>query len=225
MVTDADRASETLILARIRAARPDDAVLGEETGERAGTTGVRWIVDPLDGTTNFLYGIPAWCVSIACEDAGGLLAGVVYDPLRDETFAAARGRGATVGDRPVGVSDASDLATALVTTGFSYLASERAIQARMLALVLPRVRDVRRVGSAALDLAWTAAGRADGFYEVPTQPWDYSAGVLLVREAGGITGDLSPIGPSGPGVLAAGPALFPALRDLVSDARARALAG
>lgn len=216
MVSDADRAAEETILACLRAARPDDAVLGEESGETSGTSGLLWIVDPLDGTTNFLYGIPQWCVSIACEDREGLLVGVVHDPLRGETFAAARGRGATLDGRPARVSGAADLATALLASGFSYLADERAVQAEMLARVLPRVRDVRRAGSAALDLAWTAAGRFDGFYEVPIQRWDWAAGALLVREAGGLVRELPAIGPSGPGVVASGPALFSALAGLVS---------
>lgn len=225
MVTDADRASEELILAHLRAARPADAVLGEETGSAAGTTGLRWIVDPLDGTTNFLFRIPQWCVSIACEDAGGTLLGVVHDPLRGETFAAVRGGGATLNGGPIQVTGADDLPSALLATGFSYLPEERATQAAMLAQILPRVRDVRRAGSAALDLAWTAAGRLDGFYEVPIQLWDRVAGILLVLEAGGLAEDIGAIGPSGPGCTAAGPSLYESLRALVRESRNAALAG
>lgn len=224
MVTDADRAAEELILARIRAARPADGVLGEETGDTPGTTGLRWIVDPLDGTTNFLFGIPQFAVSIACEDAAGTLVGVVHDPVRGETFAASRGRGATLDGERTLVTGATDLSRALLATGFSYLSEERAIQAEMLTRILPRVRDVRRAGSAALDLAWTAAGRFDGFYETPIQLWDRVAGMLLVREAGGRAEDLDAIGPSGPGCVAAGPALFGELRTLVRDARIASLA-
>lgn len=224
IVTAADREAEALIVARIRGARADDAILGEESGAREGTSGLRWVIDPLDGTTNFLFGIPQWCVSIACEDASGPLAGVVHDPGKGETFAAARGAGATLNGRPIRVSERSDLSQALIATGHSYLAEERAVQAGMYPAILPRVRDIRRAGSAALDLAWTAAGRFDGFFEVPIQRWDWLAGILLVREAGGTTAEMEAIGPSGPGVIAAGPALFGALRDLVLGSRRDALA-
>lgn len=217
MVTDADRASERLIVQRIAAARPGDAILAEETGESGGTTGVRWIVDPLDGTTNFLYGIPQFCVSIACEDEHGPLAGVVYDVARDECFAAARGRGATLDGAPIHPADAADLARALLATGFSYRPEERAVQAAMMRHILPRVRDVRRAGSAALDLAWTACGRVDCFFEAWLAPWDRAAGMLLVAEAGGSVA-LVDVFDHGPGVLAAGPGLFEPLRALVGDA-------
>jgi myo-inositol-1(or 4)-monophosphatase len=215
MVSEADRSSEALIREWLRAARSDDAIIGEEHGTVEGTSGLRWVVDPLDGTTNFLFGIPQWCVSIACEDASGGIAVVVHDPIRDETFTAARGGGAFLGERRLHVSVKSDLADALVATGFSYLAEERAVAAERLVRVLPRVRDVRRAGSAALDLAWTAAARFDAYYEVPTHHWDRAAGEVLVREAGGVTSELDPIGPSGSGLVAAGPALHDALRALV----------
>ncbi|MCI0346546.1 MAG: inositol monophosphatase, partial [Chloroflexi bacterium] len=156
-----------------------------------------------------------WCVSIACEDDAGGIAGVVLDPVRDEIFTAVRGGGAFLGTTPLSVSTESDLADALVATGFSYLPEERAVAAKRLVRLLPRVRDIRRAGAAALDLAWTAAGRFDAFYEVPTHHWDRAAGELLVREAGGITSDLERIGPSGPGLVAAGPALHDELRALV----------
>jgi myo-inositol-1(or 4)-monophosphatase len=221
MVSDADRRSEALIRERIRAARPDDAILGEEEGAEEGRSGLRWVVDPLDGTTNYLFGIPQWCVSIACEDASGGLVGVVHDPLRGETFTAVRGAGAFLGDRRLAVSAKADLADALVATGFSYLPEERALAARVLERVLPRVRDVRRAGSAALDLAWTAAGRFDAYYEVPVHPWDRAAGVVLVREAGGLVSELPAIGPSGPGLVAAGPGLHDRLRALVLGGEVR----
>ena len=215
MVSEADRASEALIRERLRAARPGDGIVGEEAGDTPGTTGLRWIVDPLDGTTNYLFGIPQWCVSIACEDDAAGIAGVVLDPVRDEVFTAARGAGAFLGDDRLRVSAKGDLTDALIATGFSYLPEEREAAARILTRVLPRVRDVRRAGSAALDLAWTAAGRFDAYYEVPTHHWDRAAGEVLVREAGGVTSALAPIGPSGPGLVAAGPALHDALRALV----------
>ena len=219
LVSEADRASEALIRERLSAARPGDAIVGEEGGATPGDTGLRWVVDPLDGTVNFLFGIPQWCVSIACEDDAGGIAGVVLDPARDEIFTAVRGGGAFLGDVPLRVSEKSELAEALVATGFSYLPEERAIAAERLVRVLPRVRDIRRLGSAARDLAWTAAGRFEAYYEVPTHHWDRAAGELLVREAGGVTSPLDPIGPSGPGLVAAGPGLHDALRALVLDDR------
>ena len=210
MVTQVDRDSEALLVGRILAERPDDAVLGEEGGERAGTSGVRWVLDPLDGTTNYLYGYPAFAVSIAVEVDGEPCVGVVHDAARDETFAAALGRGATVGGRPATVSDKTDLATALIGTGFSYSRDDRARQAETLTRVLPLVRDVRRAGAAALDLCWVGCGRLDGFYERGLQPWDLAAGSVIVREAGGRTTRLD----DGT-VVAAGPGLFDPLVSLV----------
>lgn len=187
-VSEADRASERLIAERLREARPDDALLGEEdAANRPGTSGLRWVVDPVDGTVNFLYGIPAWCVSICCCDDEGALAGVVHDPNRDETFAAVRGAGATLDGEAIAVNPVDDLAVALVATGFAYAPAVRSVQGRWVADLLGRARDVRRVGAAALDLAWTAAGRFDGFYEFGLKPWDRAAGELLVAEAGGVT--------------------------------------
>jgi myo-inositol-1(or 4)-monophosphatase len=217
MVSDADRDAERLIRELLERERPQDGMLGEEGSSRTGETGLRWIVDPLDGTTNFLYGRPDWSVSVAVEAEGSVVAGVVHDPLRDETFTAARGSGAHVNGRPAHVSELDDLASALIATGFSYLPSERAAQSRALDLILPRVRDVRRNGSAALDLAWLACGRADGYYEVPIMIWDRAAGLLLVEEAGGRTSPLAPIGPSGDGVVAACPGIYAELTALVRD--------
>jgi myo-inositol-1(or 4)-monophosphatase len=222
MVTDADRAAEATIVDAIRAVRPDDALLGEEGGAREGTSGWRWVIDPLDGTTNFLFGVPQWAVSIACEDADGVAVAVIFDAIRDELFAASRGAGATMNGGPIEVTGATDLARALIATGFSYRPDERAAAARMLTWTLPRVRDVRRAGAASLDLAWVAAGRLDGYYEVPTEWWDVAAGGLLVREAGGEVTGIAPAGDAGPGTLAAGPGVFGALRDLVAEASARA---
>ncbi len=215
MVSEADRAAERHILEILTRERPDDAVLGEEGASRTGSTGLRWVIDPLDGTTNFLYGFPQWAVSVACEDASGTLAGCVYDPNRGETFAATRGGGATLDGRPIRVSSQADLGQALVGTGFYYDARVRARQAAALARFLDRIRDVRRAGAAALDLAWTACGRLDAFFEAGLQPWDAAAGVLLIEEAGGVV----TMGPSehGPtGIVAAGPALHTELAALVA---------
>lgn len=215
MVSDADRDAEALIRTRMSAARPEDAIIGEEQGEQRGGSGLRWVIDPLDGTTNFLFGLPQWCVSIACEDGEGGVVGVVHDPCHGETFTASRGDGAFLAGDRLRVSDKTDLSDALIATGYSYLSEERAAEAAMLESVLPRIRDIRRLGSAALDLAWTAAGRFDGYYETPTHHWDWAAGVVLVREAGGLVGQLPAVGPSGPGLVAAGKGLYDTLRGLV----------
>jgi myo-inositol-1(or 4)-monophosphatase len=206
-VSEADEAAETLIRERLTAARPGDGILGEEEGDAAGTTGVRWIVDPLDGTVNFLFGIPQWAVSIACEDDDGTLAGVVYDAMRDEAWRVARGGPARCGDTVLRGSAATELGQALFATGFGYDADVRAIQGEAIARVLPRVRDIRRLGSAALDLAWTAAGRYDIFYERGLKAWDLAAGALLCRAAGLEVVPLDAAPPLPSGVLVAPPAL------------------
>jgi myo-inositol-1(or 4)-monophosphatase len=206
-VSEADEAAETLIRERLAAAAPGDGILGEEEGDAAGTTGVRWIVDPLDGTVNFLFGIPQWAVSIACEDADGTLAGVVYDPMRDEAWRVERGGPARCGDTILHGSDKADLGQSLFATGFGYEAEVRAIQGAAIARVLPQVRDIRRCGSAALDLAWTAAGRYDIYYERGLKAWDLAAGELLCRQAGLQVVHLDAAPPLPSGVLVAPPSL------------------
>ena len=186
-VSEADRASERTIARRLLAVRPDDGLLGEEgQAERRGTTGLRWVVDPLDGTVNFLYGFPAWCVSIAVEDDAGSVVGVVHDPNRDETFVAVRGGGAFCGDTPLQVNTVAGLDRTMVATGYAYAVETRRDWAADVADLLGHVRDVRRAGAAALDLAWTAAGRVDAYLEFGLSPWDWAAGRLLVTEAGGV---------------------------------------
>jgi myo-inositol-1(or 4)-monophosphatase len=216
LVSEADHNAERLIRERIGAARPDDGVMGEEGGDHRGTSGVRWIVDPLDGTVNFLFGIPHWGVSVACEDADGPLAGVVYDPMRDELWAAERESRALCNGVPVQASLRQDLATALVATGFGYQADARRAQAELVARVLPAVRDIRRLGSAALDLAWTAAGRYDAFYEHGLNPWDLAAGALICSRAGLLRRELPAVGSSPPGVLVAPAALVFQLEALLA---------
>ena len=218
MVSDADRAAEALIKEGIHSERPDDTILGEETGEAHGSSGLRWVIDPLDGTTNFLYGIPHWAVSIACEDGDGAFVGVVFDALRDELFAAKRGQGATLNGVPIVVSDAEDLSRALVGTGFSYASEERATAAALLPTILPRVRDIRRHGAASLDLAWVACGRLDAFYESGLAPWDCAAGRLLVIETGGRVAVMPALGSSGEGLMVATPGVFEGVRDLIDRA-------
>jgi len=220
MVTATDRASERLIVDGIRAVRPDDAILGEEGTADQGTSGVRWIVDPLDGTTNFLYCLPAFAVSIAVEVDGVTEVGVVVDAARDETFSAVRGGGAHGGGRRMRCTDATELATALVGTGFSYDAGRRARQGAVLAELLPVVRDIRRVGAAAIDLCWVASGRLDAFYERGLAPWDLAAGALVAQEAGAVVGDIDGGPPSGAFTLAAAPGIFEPLRAVLRSAGA-----
>jgi myo-inositol-1(or 4)-monophosphatase len=222
MVSDADRAAERLLIERISTARPDDGLLGEEGGRAAGTSGLEWVIDPLDGTTNYLFGYPVWSVSVACEDRDGGVVAVVHDPCRGETFAAARGRGATVNGVPVHTRAPRGLERALVGTGFAYAPGDREFQAGVLARLLPQVRDIRRGGSAALDLAWVACGRVDGFYEWGIKHWDRAAGMLLVTEAGGGVSVFDPGGGLEPCVVAAAADLHDPLRDLVTTSIAAA---
>jgi myo-inositol-1(or 4)-monophosphatase len=215
MVTEFDRASERLIVERLAAARPDDAIVGEEGTATHGTTGVHWLIDPIDGTTNFLYDLPGYAVSIAAADADGALVGAVYIPALDELFAARRGGGATLDGVPISCGQLSLASSALVGTGFSYLPERRTAQAERVARLIPHVRDIRRLGAASVDLCFVAAGRLDAYFEEHLGPWDLAAGELIAREAGCRTGDFSS-GPARPEqVLVANPTLFPALSELI----------
>ncbi|MEK6226728.1 MAG: inositol monophosphatase family protein [Chloroflexota bacterium] len=218
LVSEADERAERAIVATIRKRRPADALVAEEGSSARGSSGVSWYVDPLDGTINYLYGIPHWSVSICCADTAGPLAGVVFDPLRDELFSAARGGGAHLADRRLAVTDKRDLASALIATGFGYGAAERVTQGRLIAKVLGDVRDVRRFGSAALDLSWVAAGRWDGYFEAVDKPWDWMAGAMLVREAGGRVTELDPTDPAFPRIIASGPGIHDELVALLARA-------
>jgi myo-inositol-1(or 4)-monophosphatase len=219
LVSDADREAERTIRELLRAERPGDGLLAEEGSAREPGSGRRWVVDPLDGTINFLYGFPAWAVSVALEDAGGVLAGVVHSPVHRETFCGARGEGAWVvadGERrPLRVRDRRELDRALVATGFSYEPARRAAQADVIRGLLPRARDIRRAGAAALDLAWLAAGRLDAYFERGLHHWDWAAGRLLVEEAGGSIERLD--GEPAGMVAAATPELLAELRRVVRD--------
>ncbi len=215
MVSAADLASETYIRRQLELLRPGDAILAEEDGGAIDPARLTWVVDPLDGTTNYLYDQAAWAVSVACVDDAGPLVGVVVDPVRGEVFAAQRGRGAERDGRPIRVSEVTTLDVALVGTGFSYRADERISQAAELVGVIGAVRDIRRSGAAAVDLCSVACGRLDVFYEAGLAPWDWSAGSLIVTEAGGVVRQ----GPSrhGPAQLIAGPAvLVSAITSLVA---------
>jgi myo-inositol-1(or 4)-monophosphatase len=216
LVSEADYAAERAIRDLLAARRPGDAILGEEGGETKAGEGLRWIVDPLDGTVNFLFGIPQWCVSVAVHDDDGGLAGVVYDPLRDEIFCGERDGAATLNGTPIRGSHREDLASSLVGTGFAYESTVREMQAAVVSRVLPQVRDVRRMGSAALDLAWTAAGRYDAFYERGVQTWDIAAGSLLCACSGLVVRTLEADGTTPAGVVVAPPALIDELQALVS---------
>ena len=186
LASAADLAAEKAIRDLLAERRPDDALLAEEGGgdQRLEPGRIRWVVDPLDGTINFLFRVPQWCVSVACEDERGTLAGVVFDPMRGETFAATLDGPATLNGRAMAAAPERPLPEALIATGFAYDAAVRERQAEILARLVPRARDVRRMGSAALDLAWLAAGRYDAYFERTVQPWDVAAGSLLCRRVG-----------------------------------------
>jgi myo-inositol-1(or 4)-monophosphatase len=218
LVSAADLATERLIRERLAEARPYDAIMGEEGDdfEPEDPSGLRWVVDPLDGTTNFLFGIPQWAVSIAVQDADGrAVAGVVYDPPRGEMWAATRDGNATLDGLPTHGSQRADLATALVATGFGYDAHVREAQAAVIARLLGQVRDIRRLGSAALDLAWTAAGRYDAYFERGVQAWDVAAGQLICERAGLAVSQLAPSAHVPRGLLVASPALLGPLEVLL----------
>jgi myo-inositol-1(or 4)-monophosphatase len=212
LVSEADLAAEAAIRAVLHEQRPDDAIVGEEGEDVAGTSGLRWIVDPLDGTINFLYGIPLWCVSVACEGE----AGVVYDANREELFAVRRGEPPTLNGAPLAERGQTPLHYALVATGFGYDAAVRERQAVVVSRVLPRVRDIRRGGSAALDLAWTAAGRFDAYFERGVKPWDVAAGTLICEAAGLDVRTLEARDGDAAGVLAAPAAIADELAGLVT---------
>jgi myo-inositol-1(or 4)-monophosphatase len=223
LVSDADRESETAIVSAIRWAFPLDAIVGEEGSLEPGGSGRTWYIDPLDGTINYLYGVPHWSIVICLADGDGALAGVVYDPVRNELFGAERGGGAWVSraggsQRTLRTTDVGDLGSALVATGFSYLADDRREQARILTRVLAEVRDLRRYGSAALDLAWVGTGRWDAYFESVDKPWDWMAGALIVREAGGRVTELPQARPGHPHIVASAPGVHDALVGLLKRA-------
>jgi myo-inositol-1(or 4)-monophosphatase len=221
VVTEMDRKSETLITERILAERPGDAILGEEGGQqRESSTGVRWVVDPLDGTVNYLYGLPEWAVSIAVEVDGAIVAGCVEAPGLGENYSAVEGGGAWLergGSRmAIRCNRGVSLERALVATGFGYTAGRRAVQGAVAGALLPRVRDIRRRGSAAVDLCTLAAGRVDAYYERGLNYWDYAAGGLIAREAGAEVGGLSGRSESTSMIVAASPDLYPRLAELLA---------
>lgn len=226
MVTEMDKAAERLIVEGIESARPDDGILGEEGTDRAGTSGYRWIIDPLDGTTNYIYAHPGYAVSIAIEHASTemhdrrTIVGVVVDPVHGELFSAVAGAGATRNGMPIACSTETDLAQALVATGFGYDRARRERQAQVLVAVIPHVRDIRRMGSAAVDLCSVACGRVDAYFEKGLAPWDHAAGALIAAEAGALVRNVDGGGDLSSFVIAAPPALFSPLRERLDAARA-----
>lgn len=217
VVTEMDLASEKLITAYLAEHRPEDGFLGEEGASVEGTSGVRWVIDPIDGTVNYLYGLPSWAVSIAAEKDGETVAGVVAAPARGETWHAVAGGGAFLNGKAVSVRPAPPLPQALVGTGFGYLTERRAAQAEVVRALITQVRDIRRGGSAAIDLCDVACGRLDAYYERGLNPWDYAAGELIAREAGALTGG-RPGDPASPELtVAASPGVFEALQPLLED--------
>jgi myo-inositol-1(or 4)-monophosphatase len=218
IVTAVDRESEELIRARVLEARPDDSFLGEEGDDVNGSSGVRWVVDPIDGTVNYLYDIPTYAVSIAVEYDGRTVAGVVVDAPKGEVFTATLGGGAFLDGKPIQVSECADLSKALVGTGFGYDATRRAVQAEVVQQLISKVRDIRRIGVGAVDLCYVACGRLDAVYERGLNPWDYGAGALIAAEAGATVGGLdgAPVSPEMS--IAATPAVFKPLHDALASA-------
>jgi myo-inositol-1(or 4)-monophosphatase len=223
VVTEMDQAAEQLIRGRLQAARPGDSILGEEEGETGQGGPVRWIVDPLDGTVNYLYGLPDWAVSVAAEVNGQVVAGAVCVPMRGSLFTATAGGGAflrasaSAGPQQLACNARVALPDALIATGFGYSAARRAEQGTVVAAVLPRARDIRRGGSAAIDLCSVAAGRVDAYYEQGVHDWDIAAGGLIAREAGAVVGGLDGPEPGEAMTIAAGPRLYAELRDLLAS--------
>ncbi|MQA73105.1 MAG: inositol monophosphatase [Solirubrobacterales bacterium] len=220
MVSEVDHASERLIVDGIRRARPDDGILSEEGASAEGSTGLRWVIDPLDGTTDFLYGHPGFAVSIAVEREGRTVVGVVHDPVHEEVFTAIRGGGAARNGASIAPSGATELASALVATGFAYEPERRRAQARALTEILPRVRDIRRMGAAAVDLCSVACGRVDAYFERGLNHWDLAAGALIAEEAGALVARLEPNPAAPDGIVAATPAVLEPLRALLAEAGA-----
>lgn len=201
LVTDADTASEEALLGFLRGRYPGAAILAEESGAQGAQRGLRFVVDPLDGTTNYAHGVPHFAVNVAALDDDGIVAGATLDPIRGELFTSGRGEGAWLGEQRIRPSASEELTHALLVTGFPYDIQEHHERPlRLFGAYLKRARAIRRFGSAALDLAWVACGRFDGFWELKLKPWDVAPGILLVREAGGVVTDLA----GGDGMLGSG---------------------
>jgi len=215
MVTEYDKLTEVSIIAALRAARPDDSIVGEEGGGHVGTSGITWFVDPIDGTTNFLYDLPTWTVSLGAHDAQGELAAVVFCPPLRETYTATRGGGAFLNGSAIYCNDVTDIAQCLIATGFNYSPENRLVQAARIPRMIAEIRDIRRLGSASLDLCFVAVGRYDAYYEEHLFPWDLAAGTLIAKESGCTIGSIDggKILPSA--ILASSPTVFTQIQDLI----------
>ena len=214
MVTEYDRSTEAEIVATLRRLRPTDSIVGEEGGGHEGDSGITWYIDPIDGTTNFLYDLPLWAVSIGAHDANGAMCGVVYAPALREIFTAIRGKGAFLNGHPISCGATTDLSRALIATGFNYSPANRLIQASRIPEFIDKIRDIRRFGAASLDLCFVACGRYDAYFEEHLFPWDTAAGALIATEAGAQVG--TPDGkPESSSILASNSTLFPQIQNLV----------
>jgi myo-inositol-1(or 4)-monophosphatase len=215
MVTEFDRATEKYIVDEIRRQRPKDSIIGEEGASVIGTSGVTWCIDPIDGTTNFLFALPLWSVSIGVSDKSGPLVGVVYIPALDEMFHAVRNQGAFLNDKQIFCNDISDISKALVCTGFSYLPENRTIQSRRVAKFIDQVRDIRRFGAASIDICFVACGRLDAYFEENLYQWDIAAAELIAIESGARTGNFSGGSSTPKEFMVTCPAMFDKLSKLV----------
>jgi myo-inositol-1(or 4)-monophosphatase len=186
IATQMDRDSEKFIVDSLLSARPDDGIIGEEGSARPSSSGITWVIDPIDGTVNYLYGLPGWSVSIAAKDSDGVLLGVVHSPTIGSTWTAVRGGGAYFNGKPIRCNDPVALDRALIGTGFVYDVSKRASQGKVVAALLPQVRDIRRMGSAAVDICYVAMGAFDGYFEIGLMEWDVAAASLVASEAGAL---------------------------------------
>ena len=217
VVTQMDRGSEALLVEAILDKRPDDAILGEEGGTRAGTSGVRWVIDPLDGTVNYLYGFPVWAVSVAAFVDGVPTVGVVHAPALAAVWRGVAGGFAQANGVPIHASQCQDLGMALVATGFGYEAAVRSEQGAIVAGLLPRVRDIRRAGAAAVDMCWVAQGVVDAYFERGTHLWDRAAAMVICAEAGARVGGISDDHATAAMTVAAAPGVYEPLRGLLSE--------
>ena len=216
LVTQFDRDVEAMVVERVLAARPGDAIVGEEGAAVSGESGFEWLIDPIDGTTNYVYDLPAWCTSVAVTRDGVTLAGAVYVPPSDELYAASAGGGASLNGRPIQCGERDELALALVATGFAYQPERRAAQAARLAAMIGSIRDIRRLGSAAIDLCHVGAGRVDAYFEEHLNAWDAAAGELIAREAGCRSSDFDGGAPAASNLVVAAPGVHAALLELLA---------
>jgi myo-inositol-1(or 4)-monophosphatase len=210
--TQMDHESEKLIVGEILKSRPDDGLLGEEGSNRPSTSGITWVIDPIDGTVNYLYNIPGWCISIAAKDSEGAIVGVVYSPATNSLWKASRGNGALLNDQPISCNEPVALDRALVGSGFAYDIEKRKIQATLIARLLPQIRDLRRLGACAVDICHVATGSLDAYFEAGVNEWDYAAAGLIATEAGAVISiDMGIWNGEKNTVIVAGPTLHPAL--------------